>query len=75
MGCPFRNPSLFALNFDWLPQFYFLKQLKTYFLKQKFVYIPFCNFCTSRAKISGGDRVRTKWPHGYGRDQRHHFFF
>ena len=29
MGCPLRNPSLFTLRFDSLPQFYFLKQLKT----------------------------------------------
>ena len=28
MGCPLRNPSLFTLKFDSLPQFYFLKQLK-----------------------------------------------
>ena len=29
MGCPIRNPSLFTLKFDSLPQFYFLKQSKT----------------------------------------------
>ena len=29
MGCPLCNPSLFTLKFDSLPQFYFLKQLKT----------------------------------------------
>ena len=28
MGCPLRNPSLFTLKFDSLPQFYYLKQLK-----------------------------------------------
>ena len=28
MGFPLRNPSLFTLKFDFLPQFYFLKQLK-----------------------------------------------
>ena len=30
MGCPLRNPSLFTLKFDSLPQFYFLKQLKSF---------------------------------------------
>ena len=30
MGCPLRNPSLFTLKFDSLPQFYFLKQLKAF---------------------------------------------
>ena len=29
MGCPLRNPSLFMLKFDSLPEFYILKQLKT----------------------------------------------
>ena len=28
MGCPLRNPSLFTLKFDSLPQFYFLKKLE-----------------------------------------------
>ena len=28
MGCSLRNPSLFTLKFDYLPQFCFLKQLK-----------------------------------------------
>ena len=30
MGYPLRNPSLFALKFDSLPQFCFLKELKAF---------------------------------------------
>ena len=29
MGCPLRNPWVFTLKFDSLPEFYFLKQLET----------------------------------------------
>ena len=35
MGCPLRNPSLFTLKFDSLPQFYFLEQLKNFNAKSE----------------------------------------